>query len=90
MAVSLDRCTECWVLLMMSSTGNDVWGAALYCTVCVWGRGGGLYVEGRGGGVWGERSVCVCKCLCLHSTADAWAVLYAMDPHPLPLAYVHT
>ena len=29
MAVSLDSCTEYWVLLMMSSTGNDVWGAAL-------------------------------------------------------------
>ena len=35
MAVSLDSCPECWVLLMMSSTGNDVWGAALYFSVCV-------------------------------------------------------
>ena len=27
MTVRLDSCTECWVLLMMSSIGNDVWGA---------------------------------------------------------------
>ena len=76
MAVRLDSCTECWVLLIMSSTGNDVLGAALYFTVCV-----------------GQREsvcvcVCVCRCLCLHSTADAWAVLSAMDSHPLPLAYI--
>ena len=47
--------------------------------------------EGRGS-VWGELKcvgggeacvcVCVCRCLCLHSTADAWAVLSAMDPPP--------
>ena len=37
MTVRLDSCTECWVLLMMSSTGNDVWGAALYFSVCVGG-----------------------------------------------------
>ena len=35
MAVGLDSCTECWVLLIMSSTANDVWGAGLYFSVCV-------------------------------------------------------
>ena len=38
MTVRLDSCTECWLLLMMSSTGNDVWGAAQLFTVCVSGR----------------------------------------------------
>ena len=35
----MDSCTECWVLLIMSSTANDVLGAALYFSVCVWGGG---------------------------------------------------
>ena len=65
----MDSCTECWVLLMMSSTGNDVWGAVLYFSVCVC------------------VCVCVCRCFCLHSTADAWAVVSAIDPH---LAFIRS
>ena len=72
---------------MMSSTGNDVWGAVQYFTVCVWGEGECVWGEGNvcGGE---EECVCVSACVYVHSTADAWAVLSAMDPHSLPLAYI--
>ena len=87
MAVRLDSCTECWVLLIMSSTGNDVWGAALSFSVCV--REGECGWEENVGG--GGECVCVCNCLCLHSTADAWAVLSAIDIHPYLLhTYIAT
>ena len=55
----------------------------------VWGKG---ECGGERGSVWARGGVCVCVCVCkcLHSIADAWAVLSAIDPQPLPYAYIHT
>ena len=58
MAVRMDSCTECWVLLIMSSTGNDVWDAgSVWGEGCVWREG-----ECVGEGECGGKGVCVCVC----------------------------
>ena len=94
MTVRLDSCTECWVLLMMSSTGNDV-GAVQY--VCVWGEEGECVWGGEEGEclfvqvlVFTFHSRCMGSSICYGSTPlTSCTHTYVATPS-LPVVYCST